>query len=58
MHIGTRTPVARDEDQNRGTIPLPTFARRPSTMNSFLPVDIPQKFMVGQQRQQISELQF
>ena len=58
VHIGTGTPVARDEDKNRGTIPMPTFARRPSTMNSFLPVDIPQNSMVGQQRQQISELQF
>ena len=58
VHIGTGTPVARDEDQNRGTIPMPTIARRPSTMNSFFPVDIPQNSMVGQQRQQISELQF
>ena len=51
VHIGTGTPVARDEDQNRGTIPMPTFARRPSIMSSFFSVDIP---MVGQQRQQIS----
>ena len=58
VHIGTGTPVARDEDKNRGTIPMPTFARRPSTMNSFLPVDTPQNSMVGLQRQQISELQF
>ena len=41
-----------------GTIPMPTFARRPSTMRSLFPVDIPQNSMVGQQRQQISELQF
>ena len=27
-------------------------------MSSFIPVDIPQSSMVGQQRQQISELQF
>ena len=58
VHIGTRTSVARDEHLNRGTIPIPTFARRPSTMNSLFPVDIPQNSMVGQQRQQISELQF
>ena len=32
---------------------MPTFARRPSTISSLVPVD-----MVGQQRQQISELQF
>ena len=41
-----------------GTIPMPTFARRPSTKSSLFPVDIPQNSMVGQQRQQISELQF
>ena len=58
VHIGTRTPVARDEYHNRGTIPMPTFARRPSTISSLFPVDIPQNSMVGQQRQQISELQF
>ena len=34
------------------------FARRPSTMSSSIPVEIPQNSMVGQQRQQISELQF
>ena len=37
---------------------MPTFARRPSTIISLLPVEIPQNSMVGQQRQQISELQF
>ena len=37
---------------------MPTFARRPSTTSSPLPADIPQNSMVGQQRQQISELQF
>ena len=37
---------------------MPTFARRPSTMISSFPVDILQNSMVGQQRQQISELQF
>ena len=42
----------------KDTIPMPTFARRPSTMSSLLLVDIPQNSMVGQQRQQISELQF
>ena len=30
----------------------------PSTMNSFLPVEIPQNSVAGQQRLQISELQF
>ena len=37
---------------------MPTFAGRPSTMSSSIPVDIPQNPTVGQQRQQISELQF
>ena len=37
---------------------MPTFARRPSTMSSLFPVDIPQNSTVGQQRQQTSELQF
>ena len=32
--------------------------RRPSTMSSLIPVEIPQNLMVGQQRQQIWELQF
>ena len=36
---------------------MPMFERRPSTMN-FMLVDIPQSSMVGQQRLQISELQF
>ena len=34
VHIGTGNPVARDEDRNLGTIPMPTFARRPSIMSS------------------------
>ena len=37
---------------------MPTFARRPTTTSSYIPVDIPQSSMVGQQRQQISELQY
>ena len=37
---------------------MPTFAGRPSTMSSSIPVDIAQNLMVGQKRQQISELQF
>ena len=58
MLIGTGDSVARDEDLTWGTIPMPRFARRPSTMSSSFLVDIPQNSMVGQQRQQISELQF
>ena len=54
----TGTSFARDDEQNEGTIPMPMFARRPSTTSSSIPVEIPQNPMVGQQRQQISELQF
>ena len=48
VHIGTGTPVARDEDRIWGTNPMPTFARRPSTMSSLIPVDIPKNSVVGQ----------
>ena len=37
---------------------MQTFAGRPSTSSSLIPADIPQNSMVGQQRQQISKLQF
>ena len=55
---GSKTLFARDDKQHRDTVPLLTFAGRPSTMSSTIPVDFPQNSMVGQQRQQISELQF
>ena len=55
---GTGTSFTRDEEQNRNTLPMPTSARRPSTMSSLIPVEVQQNSMVGQQRQQISELQF
>ena len=55
VHIGTGTPVARDDDLNRSTIPMPTFARMPSTIRRF-PVDIPQNSLNGQQRQEISAI--
>ena len=41
--------------QKYGTIPMPTFASRPLTT---LLVELPQNYVVGQQRQQMSELQF
>ena len=44
--------------EDRGTIPMPTFATRPSTTSSTIQVELPQTCTVGQQRQQISELQF
>ena len=55
---GIGTLFASDDKQNKGTIPLPTFAGRSSTMCSLTPVDFPHNSMAGQQRQQISELQF
>ena len=55
--ISTGRLVAREEEIG-STIPMPTFARRPPTVSSFKLVDIPQSSVVGQQRQQISELQF
>ena len=58
VHFGTGTLVARDEDLNRETIPMPTFVRRTSTTSSLLLVEIPQNSLVGQQRQPMSELQF
>ena len=58
MHTGTGTLAASGEDPHGGTIPMPTFARRPSTISSLFPVGIPQNSIVGQERQHISELQF
>ena len=37
---------------------MPSFSRRPSTMNSFSPAEAPQNSMADQQRLQISELHF
>ena len=37
---------------------MPMLATRPLTVSSERPVDIPQNYVVGQQRQQISDLQF
>ena len=50
---GSGTPFARDDKQSKDTIPMPTFARRPSTVSSFIPVELQQNFMVGQQIRQI-----
>ena len=44
-----------EDRQNQGTIPMPTFATRLSTVSSTILVELPQNNMVGQQRQQISE---
>ena len=55
---GSVTPFTRDDKQGKGTIPMPTCARRSSTMSSTIPVELPKNSLVGPQRQQISELQF
>ena len=52
---GSGTLFIRDHKQSKDTIPMPTFARRPSTMSSTIPVELPKNSMVGQQ---ISKLQF
>ena len=50
--------LTSEDGQNYGTIQIPMFASRPLTTSSKHPVDIPQNYVVGQQRQQMSELQF
>ena len=44
------------DGQNYGSIPMPTFASIPFTTSSKHPVELPQNYVVGQQRQQMSEL--
>ena len=53
----TGRPVAKGEERKGSTTPMPMIARSPSSMNSFLPVEIPQNSMVVQQKLQVSELQ-
>ena len=53
----TKTIHTSEDRQNQGTSPMPTFATRSSTTSSTILVELPQNFMVGHQRQQISELQ-
>ena len=54
----TKTSHTSEDRQNQGTIPMPTFATRPLTTSSTILVELPQNYMVGQQRQRKSELQF
>ena len=54
----TGRPVARREERIGSTVPMPVLVGKPSTMNSFLPAEIPHNSMAVQQRLQISELQF
>ena len=53
-----KASLTSGDGQNCGTIPMPTFASRPLTASSTIPVELLQNYMVGQQRQQMSELQF
>ena len=46
VHGSTGTLVARDEERLGSTIPMPMFAGRPSTMNSYLPADTPQNSLL------------
>ena len=55
---GTGTLFTRDDKQSRDTLPMPTFAGRPSTTSSTIPLEFQQNSTIGQQRQQMSELQF
>ena len=50
--------VARGKERNGSTTTMPMSATRPSTINSFLPAEVPHNSIAGQQRLQISELQF
>ena len=56
--VRMKTRYTSEDRQNQGTIPMPTFETRSLTMSSTMLVELTQNHMVGQQRQQISELQF
>ena len=58
VQVSTGTLVARGEERIGSTTPMPMSARSPSTMNYFLPAELPQNSIDAQQRLQISELQF
>ena len=58
MQASTGRLVARREERIERTTPVPISARRPSTINSFLPAEVPKNSMAEQERLQISELQF
>ena len=51
------THVIRDDKESKDTIPMPTFARRPSAMSSLIQVEFPQNSMAGPERQQMSNSQ-
>ena len=41
----TKTTHTSEDRQNQGTIPMPTFATRPSTASSTMPVELPQNYI-------------
>ena len=51
-----KTSLTSEDGQNYGTIPMLMFATRPWSTSSTIQVESPQNYMVGQQRQQTSEL--
>ena len=53
----TKTSHTSEDRHNQGRIPMPTFATKPLTTSSTIQVEFAQNYMVGQQRQQISDLQ-
>ena len=53
-----KTSLTSEDGQNYGTIRMPVSATKPMTTSSTIPVKLPQTYMVGQQRQNISEVQF
>ena len=50
VQVSTGQLVARGEERTGSTTTMPMSERRPSTMHSFLPVEIPQSRKTGQQR--------
>ena len=58
VQASTGRPVARGEERIGSTTTKPMSERRPSTMSSLILVEVPQNSLVGQQRLQISGLQF
>ena len=54
----TKTFHTCEDRLNPSTIPMPTCATKPLTTSSAMPVELPQNYMVGQQRQQMSDWQF
>ena len=58
VQVSTGRPVATEEERIGSTTTMPMSARRQSTLNSFLPAEVPQNSDARQQRPQTSELQF